>query len=131
MLIDRIDHLVLTVRDIAATCAFYSRVLEMRVETFADGRTALHFGQQKINLHQAGHEFEPRALHPAPGTADFCLISQTPLAQVIAHLQAHGVAIVEGPVAKTGALGPMQSVYIRDPDGNLVEIANYPLSRPD
>lgn len=125
MRIDRIDHLVLTVRDIEATCQFYSRVLGMRVESFGPGRTALHFGGQKINLHQAGREFEPKAGHPTPGSADFCLIAEQPIEQVVAQLQALAVPIVEGPVAKTGALGTMRSIYIRDPDGNLVEIARY------
>lgn len=130
MRIDRIDHVVLTVRDIDATCQFYSRVLGMRVETFGPGRTALHFGQQKINLHQAGREFEPRAEYPTPGSADFCLITEQPMEQVVAQLQALAVPIVEGPVAKTGALGAMQSVYIRDPDSNLVEIACYAEQEP-
>ena len=128
MRIERIDHFVLTVRDIAATCAFYARVLGMAVVTFGGGRTALRFGEQKINLHEAGNEFEPKAQRPTPGSGDFCLITQAPLAEVIAHLRASGVAIVEGPVPKSGALGPMESVYLRDPDGNLVEISNYDLS---
>lgn len=123
--IDRIDHFVLTVRDIDATCAFYSRVLGMRVTTFAGGRKALTFGGQKINLHQAGREFEPKALTPTPGSGDFCLISAAPLPDVIAHLQACGVAIIEGPVSKTGARGPIRSVYFRDPDSNLVEVSTY------
>jgi catechol 2,3-dioxygenase-like lactoylglutathione lyase family enzyme len=125
MQIDRLDHLVLTVRSIAETCEFYSRVLGMQVVTFGDNRKALHFGRQKINLHEAGHEFEPKALKPTPGSGDLCLITETPLEQVIAHLQANHVALVEGPVKKDGAMGPMNSVYIRDPDGNLIEISNY------
>lgn len=125
MNIDRIDHLVLTVRDIEATCAFYTRVLGMEAVTFGGGRRALQFGRQKINLHQAGKEFEPKAQLPTPGSADFCLITQVPLDQVVAHLQACNVPIVEGPAPKTGAMGAMISVYLRDPDGNLVEISNY------
>ncbi|MGH8714273.1 MAG: VOC family protein [Casimicrobiaceae bacterium] len=125
MKIDRIDHIVLTVRNIEATCEFYSRVLGMRVTTFGAGRKAVVFGGQKINLHQAGREFEPRAAAPTPGSADFCLISAVPLPQVIAHLERCGVAIVEGPVAKTGARGPIRSVYFRDPDSNLVEVSTY------
>jgi catechol 2,3-dioxygenase-like lactoylglutathione lyase family enzyme len=125
MHIDRIDHLVLTVRDIDATCAFYARVLGMQVVTFGAGRTALAFGTQKINLHQAGREFEPKALHPTPGSSDLCLITDVPPAEVIAHLQSCGVAIEEGPVRRSGALGPIESVYCRDPDGNLIEIANH------
>ncbi|MGH8799857.1 MAG: VOC family protein [Casimicrobiaceae bacterium] len=125
MKIDRIDHIVLTVRDIDTTCAFYSRVLGMRVTTFGAGRKALEFGSQKINLHQAGREFEPKADAPTPGSADFCLIAAIPLPQVIAHLASCGVAIIEGPVPKTGARGPIRSVYFRDPDLNLVEVSTY------
>ncbi len=125
MKIDRLDHLVLTVRDIEATCDFYTRVLGMEVVTFGNHRKALRFGEQKINLHEAGKEFEPKALRPTPGSADLCLITSTPLKQVIDHIRACGVEIVEGPVMKTGATGPIESVYIRDPDGNLIEIANY------
>lgn len=124
MKIDRIDHFVLTVRDPEATCAFYSRVLGMHPVTFAGGRKALAFGNQKINLHQAGREFEPKAERPVPGSADFCLITSVPLAEVMAHLESCGVAIIEGPVAKTGAMGPLRSVYFRDPDSNLVEVSN-------
>lgn len=123
--IERLDHLVLTVHDLQATCAFYERVLGMQVVTFATGRYALQFGQQKINLHQAGREFEPKATIPTPGSADFCLITSQPIAQVVEHLKSCGVEIVEGPAAKTGAMGPIESVYLRDPDGNLVEVARY------
>ncbi|MBX4866014.1 VOC family protein [Rhizobium bangladeshense] len=122
--IDHLDHLVLTVADIAATCDFYARVLGMSVETFAEGRKALKFGRQKINLHQAGHEFEPKAKHPVPGSGDLCFITETPLADVISHLQASGVAVEEGPVERTGATGRLRSVYFRDPDGNLIEISH-------
>ena len=123
--IDRIDHIVLTVFDIDRTIDFYSRVLGMKPETFAGGRRALSFGRQKLNLHQAGREYEPKALRPAPGAIDLCFIASTPLDQVIASLKAANVAIIEGPVPKTGALGAMSSVYFRDPDGNLVEVSNY------
>ena len=125
MYIERLDHLVLTVRDIAATCQFYSQVCGMEVVTFAGDRKALHFGSQKINLHQAGHEFEPKADHPLPGSADLCFITNAPITEVVAHLKVRGVPLVEGPVQRTGALGEMESVYVRDPDGNLVEIAKY------
>ena len=125
MKIDRIDHLVLTVKDIAATCDFYSRVLGMEVVTFGAGRKALAFGAQKLNLHQAGRELEPKADRPTPGSADLCLITAAPLAEVIAHLQRCGVPIREGPVARTGATGPIQSVYFRDPDQNLIEVSVY------
>ncbi|CBS88392.1 VOC family protein [Azospirillum lipoferum] len=125
MKISRIDHFVLTVASIEATCAFYRDVVGMEVFTFAGGRHALSFGTQKINLHEVGREFEPKAARPSAGSGDFCLIADTPLEQVIAELQARGIAIEEGPVSRTGATGPIRSVYIRDPDDNLVEIANY------
>ncbi len=124
MNINRIDHIVLTVRDIGRTCEFYSRVLGMEVVTFGDGRTALRFGQQKINLHEAGKEFEPKALHPTPGSGDLCFITDLPLERVINHTRACGAHIIEGPVRRTGALGPIESIYVRDPDGNLIEISN-------
>ena len=124
MHIDRIDHFVLTVRDVEATCEFYRRALGMRAVTFAGGRRALAFGAHKINLHQHGREFEPKALHPMPGSADFCLITSVPLAEVIKHLAQASVTIIEGPVRKAGATGPLLSVYFRDPDQNLVEVSN-------
>ena len=131
MKLNRIDHVVLTVRDIAATCEFYTRVLGMRAETCGPGRTALHFGTQKINLHQAGHEFEPKSAIPTPGSADICLVTTGPIEDALAQLAADDVAIEEGPVARTGALGPMTSIYFRDPDGNLIEVASYlPPDRP-
>jgi len=125
MEIDRIDHVVMTVQSVEATCAFYTRVLGMQTVTFAGGRKALRFGRQKINLHEAGREFEPKAAQPTPGSVDLCLITATPLADVIAHLHACDVAIIEGPVDKTGATGPIRSVYFRDPDRNLIEVSNY------
>jgi catechol 2,3-dioxygenase-like lactoylglutathione lyase family enzyme len=128
MIIDRLDHLVLTVRDIDATCRFYERVLGMQTVTFAGGRKALKFGHQKINLHRLGREFEPKAAQPAAGSADLCLLTATPIEQVIAHLHACGVHVIEGPVERTGAEGPILSVYLRDPDGNLLEIANRSIS---
>ena len=124
MKIDSIDHLVLTVRDVEVTCAFYARALGMEAITFAGGRRALAFGAQKINLHQAGREFEPKADRPTPGSADFCLLTTVPLPEVVAHLESCGVGIIEGPVDKTGATGPLRSVYFRDPDRNLVEVSN-------
>ena len=122
--IESIDHLVLTVENIENTAAFYAQVLGMEVVTFGAGRTALRFGRQKINLHRRGREFEPKAAHPVPGSADLCLITSLPLEGVIAHLETHNIRIVEGPVRRTGALGDLNSIYIRDPDGNLIEIAN-------
>lgn len=122
--IDRLDHLVLTVADLDATCAFYSDVLGMRVERFGEGRLALRFGFQKINLHKRGAEFEPHAARPEPGSADICLLSSTPMSTVVARLAEKSVDIVEGPVRRTGALGPIESVYFRDPDGNLIEVSN-------
>lgn len=124
MNIDRLDHLVLTVTDMEKTCEFYSTALGMKVVTFGSGRKALQFGGQKINLHLHGQEFEPKAHRPAPGTADLCFITEVPLTQVVSHLQALGIDIEEGPVERTGALGPITSIYIRDPDLNLIEIAN-------
>jgi catechol 2,3-dioxygenase-like lactoylglutathione lyase family enzyme len=123
--IDRVDHLVLTVVDVEATCTFYARTLGMTPVTFSGGRRGLAFGRQKINLHQAGREFEPRAARATPGSGDFCLIAAVPLDVVVAHLAACDVPLVQGPVTKTGALGSMQSVYFRDPDGNLVEVSVY------
>ncbi|MDE1995099.1 MAG: VOC family protein [Rhizobiaceae bacterium] len=122
--IDHLDHLVLTVASIEASCGFYARVLGMGVETFGEGRTALTFGNQKINLHRAGHEFEPKAERPTPGSADLCFIAETSLDDVITHLASMGVAIEQGPIRRTGATGPILSVYFRDPDGNLIEVSN-------
>lgn len=119
-----LDHLVLTVADVEATCRWYARTLGMEPIHFAEGRRALHFGQTKINLHPAGAEFEPKALRPTPGSADLCFVTCEPLAQVETHLRSLGVAVELGPVERTGASGPLLSLYIRDPDGNLVEIAN-------
>lgn len=120
-----LDHVVLTVADIDATCGFYVKVLGMRVVVFGAGRKALAYGTQKINLHQHGREFEPKAASPTPGSADLCFIAATPLADVIAHLEACGVDVLEGPVPRTGARGPITSVYFRDPDLNLIEVSNY------
>jgi catechol 2,3-dioxygenase-like lactoylglutathione lyase family enzyme len=124
-MIERLDHLVLTVKDIAASCAFYQQVLAMEVVTFAEGRMALSFGSNKINLHQQGKEFEPKAHRPTPGSADLCLITRAPIARVIERLRLNHVAIIHGPTTKIGALGPMTSVYFRDPDLNLIEVSNY------
>lgn len=123
MKVDRIDH-ILTVHDINATCDFYSRILGMRVVTFSNDRKALQFGQQKINLDQFGQEFEPKALKPTPGSADFCLTTDIPLKQVINHIRSSGCDIVNAPVKRTGAIGWIESIYLRDPDGNLIEISN-------
>jgi len=125
MKISHIDHLVLTVADLDATCEFYSRVLSMEVVTFGGGRRALSFGHQKINLHQHGHEFEPKAARPTPGSVDICLITETQISDVLAQLKACNVAVEQGPIARTGAKGPINSVYFRDPDSNLIEISNY------
>jgi len=122
--LDSLDHLVLTVRDSAATIRFYEGVLGMRAATFGDGRHALHFGEQKLNLHEVGSEFSPAAAHPAPGTADLCFITRTPVEGVVRVLESHGIEVEQGPVERAGATGSLLSVYLRDPDGNLVEIAN-------
>ena len=123
--IDRLDHFVLTVVNIDATCAFYKRVLGIKAVNFGPGRVALSFGRQKINLHPAGNEYEPKAKDPTPGSGDICLISETTINDMIAHLVSEGVEIIEGPSRKTGAMGPITSIYFRDPDGNLVEVSNY------
>jgi len=125
MRVSHLDHLVLTVKDIEATVSFYTRVLGMAATTFGGGRTALVFGSSKINLHQAGHEFEPKAAVPTPGSGDLCLIVDADLDSVQAQLAAAGVAVEVGPVRRTGAVGEIISVYIRDPDQNLIELSNY------
>ena len=120
-----VDHFVLTVASIEATCDFYARALGFGVEVFGpQGRTALTFGDQKINLHEVGREFEPRARIATARSGDFCLLTDTPVDQVAAHLVSEGIEVIEGPVPKTGATGPLLSVYFRDPDGNLVEVSN-------
>jgi catechol 2,3-dioxygenase-like lactoylglutathione lyase family enzyme len=124
MTITQLDHLVLTVRDLARTVAFYTYALGMRAVTFGGNRTALAFGDQKINLHEAGHEIAPHAANPTPGSADLCFLTETPLEAVVRHLGAAGVVIELGPVERTGAAGRILSLYLRDPDGNLIEIAN-------
>jgi len=123
-MIERLDHLVLTVADVDATVAFYERVLGMRAVTFAVGRKALAFGMQKINLHAAGTLFRPHARAPTRGSADLCFITPVSLPDAMAHVRACGVAIEEGPVERTGATGRILSFYLRDPDGNLIEVAN-------
>jgi len=124
MHLDQLDHLVLTVRDLNATIAFYTRVLGMEEVIFGENRKALTFGTQKINLHEAGQEFEPKAMHPTPGSADLCFLTPEPLSRVVMHMGICGIDILEGPIQRTGAQGPLESIYIRDPDGNLIEIAN-------
>jgi len=125
MKIEKLDHLVLTVKDIEATCDFYNTALGMELITFSENRKALAFGSQKINLHEAGKEFEPKAHRPTPGSADLCFITNTKLEDVIQRLQECGVEIIEGPVKRTGAVGQIVSVYFRDPDLNLIEVSNY------
>jgi catechol 2,3-dioxygenase-like lactoylglutathione lyase family enzyme len=122
--IDHLDHLVLTVADIEVSVAFYTSVLGMEAVTFGH-RKALRFGEQKINLHQAGEEFEPKAAHPTPGSGDLCFITKTPLEDVVSHLEALRYPIELGPVNRTGSMGAIRSIYLRDPDFNLVEISNY------
>jgi len=126
-MIDHLDHIVLTTAHTEKCIDFYARVLGMKLERFGEGRMALKFGAQKINLHEKGREFEPKATVALPGTLDICFIAAVPLAQVIARLAACNVPIIEGPVMKTGAQGPIRSVYVRDPDGNLVEISERAL----
>ena len=128
MRIRAIDHLVLTVTNMDRTIGFYRDVLRMKPERFkaADDtvRFALKFGRQKINLHQSGREFEPKAIAPSPGSSDLCFLSDVPLSEWQTHCNDNGVAIEIGPVPRTGAMGPIMSIYIRDPDGNLIEISN-------
>lgn len=122
--IDRMDHIVLTVADIDRTVAFYTNALGMEAVAFGE-RKALKFGRQKINLHQLGHEFQPKAVHPTPGSGDICFITNSPLNEVIDHLKGVSVRLEEGPVERTGAMGKLLSIYLRDPDNNLIEISNY------
>jgi catechol 2,3-dioxygenase-like lactoylglutathione lyase family enzyme len=129
MKISYIDHIVLTVGDITETGQFYESVLGMTKETFGKGRVALKFGKQKINLHEYGREFEPKASKPIPGSADLCFITETKLEVAMAHVKRSGVIIIEGPVTRTGATGSLISFYFRDPDGNLIEVANYANAR--
>jgi catechol 2,3-dioxygenase-like lactoylglutathione lyase family enzyme len=125
MKIDHIDHIVLTVANMAATIEFYTEILGMELVVFGDNRKALSFGRQKINLHPKGREFDPKASAPTCGSADICLISTTDIEEVQAELISKGVKIIEGIVERTGATGKIRSVYFRDPDGNLIEISNY------
>ena len=125
MQVQGLDHLVLTVRSIDDTVQFYTSVLGMQKITFGEGRVALVFGDQKINLHALGHEFEPKAQRVQAGSADLCFVVDQPIEQAIAHLQALGVTVIDGPVLRTGARGKIVSAYCRDPDGNLIEISNY------
>lgn len=125
MKISRIDHIVLTVKSIDVTTEFYERALGMEVVTFGEGRKALSFGEQKFNLHEAGKEFEPKANKPTPGSIDICLITETAINEVIDELRLAGVSLIEGPVRRTGASGPIMSIYFRDPDLNLIEVSNY------
>lgn len=123
--ISHMDHLVLTVKSIQDTVDFYTRVMGMEEIQFGSGRKALAFGQQKLNLHQVGKEFEPKAKHPTPGAIDICLITKSPLADVQKHIESCNVTIEEGPIQRTGAVGPIASIYFRDPDFNLIEVSNY------
>jgi catechol 2,3-dioxygenase-like lactoylglutathione lyase family enzyme len=123
--IKSLDHLVLTVKDIAKTVEFYTMVLGMQKEIFKQNRVALKFGSQKINLHQLGAEFEPKAYNVKEGSADLCFITQTSVTDFKTHIESLGVKVIEGPIKRTGAVGEINSIYVRDPDGNLIEIANY------
>lgn len=130
MNITALDHLVLTVKDLQATIDFYTTILGMTAISFGDDRKALQFGQQKINLHELGKEIKPNATHAGVGTADLCLLTDTPLDEVMAHLQAHHVPIIDGIVPRTGAVGKISSIYIHDPNGNLIEISRYDAPNP-
>jgi catechol 2,3-dioxygenase-like lactoylglutathione lyase family enzyme len=128
MKIERLDHLVLTVKSMEKTCEFYSTVLGMEIINFGENRKALKFGNQKINLHEVGKEFEPKAGNPTPGSADLCFITENEMEKVIKQIKVHDLQIIEGPIERTGALGRINSIYIRDPDNNLIEISNYSIS---
>lgn len=123
--IDRVDHLVLTVADVDRAAEFYERILGMRTVTFPGDRRAVSFGSQTIKLHAASELVEPTATHPVPGSANLCLVTEQPISEVQEHLRANDVRIEEGPVGRTGAAGPITSLYLRDPDGNLLEVARY------
>jgi catechol 2,3-dioxygenase-like lactoylglutathione lyase family enzyme len=125
MKIERLDHFVLTVKNLQTTVDFYTQVMGMKAIQFGEGRWALEFGQQKINLHELGNEFEPKAQNVREGSADLCFITETELAKAMAHVEAQGIEILEGPVKRTGAQGPILSCYLPDPDGNLIEVSNY------
>jgi catechol 2,3-dioxygenase-like lactoylglutathione lyase family enzyme len=125
MKIERLDHFVLTVKNLQTTVDFYTQVMGMKAIQFGEGRWALEFGQQKINLHELGNEFEPKAQNVREGSADLCFITETELTKAMAHVEAQGIKILEGPVKRTGAQGPILSFYFRDPDGNLIEVSNY------
>ncbi|MCL4497190.1 MAG: VOC family protein [Deltaproteobacteria bacterium] len=124
MRINNIDHIVFTVNNIDAACRFYSRVLGMRIIEFGEGRKALSFGETKINLHEKGKELEPKALNPVPGSIDICFITDIPMKDMLAHIDSCGIKVIEGPVKRSGSLGPIESIYLRDPDGNLIEVSN-------
>ena len=123
MRVESLDHLVLTVRSIDGTTTFYARVLGMERREFGQGRVALHFGAQKVNLHEVGRVVDPNVRHATPGSADLCLLTRAPMDEIVAHLAACGVSIIEGPTRRTGAQGPIESVYFYDPDENLIELA--------
>jgi catechol 2,3-dioxygenase-like lactoylglutathione lyase family enzyme len=124
MKISRLDHLVLTVQNIEKSVLFYTQVMGMEKVTFGDSRVALLFGNQKINLHEYKQEFEPTAQHPTPGSADLCFVIETPISEAQQHLEKYGVEIIDGPIMRTGAIGQILSIYIRDPDQNLLELSN-------
>ena len=125
IIIDRLDHLVLTVKDIQATREFYEDILGMEMRSFGSNRFALHFGNQKLNLHEANNPIDPNVRHATPGSADLCLITETPIAEVISILESKQIPIIAGPGERTGAIGVLHSIYVYDPDDNLIEIANY------
>ena len=124
-MIMKIDHIVMTVKDLDKTIEFYTNVLGMKLVTFGGNRRALSFGEQKINLHEYGNEFEPKAQEPMPGSVDLCFVIEDPVEEFQEYLRRKEIEIVEGPVQRTGAVGPITSIYIRDPDGNLIELSNY------
>ena len=124
-MISSLDHLVLTVKNIDITVQFYTEILGMKKEVFSDGRVALTFGVQKINLHAQGKEFEPKAFSPTPGSADICFITNLPIQVAFDTILSNGIDVIEGIVTRTWAIGPIRSIYFRDPDGNLIELSSY------
>jgi catechol 2,3-dioxygenase-like lactoylglutathione lyase family enzyme len=121
----KIDHLVMTVGNIEETCGFYEKILGMRVVTLRDGRKELHFGDQKIKIYGTEKRRDPEPLNPAPGSLDICLVTSIALCRVVEHLDSFGIEIIRGPLRRMGSMGPIESIYFRDPDGNLIEMANY------
>ncbi len=124
MKVHSIDHIVMTVKSIEKSCKFYQECLGLEIITFQNDRKALKCGNQKINLHEIGHEFDPKAKNASKGTVDICLIVENPIAEIVKDFEKKGVEIIEGPIKRTGATHKLLSIYVFDPDGNLIELSN-------